>query len=102
MTNLILTADHLYVDTPKQPRVGPVGRVAAGYLQHRAPSRPLAFPIDSIKVIEAPEQNRVYVEAPGIQSVGRTNVHVGRPAQLSGRDQLRNMVAMFGRDKKPA
>jgi hypothetical protein len=97
MVNVIVTPTGYYVDTPSVQRVGPMARLAGGWLDRSGMTTPYVIPRDTAAVAE-PRPNRIVIQAPSVPTVtARTDGYVGRPADLSAGDQLRNLGRMFRR-----
>ncbi len=97
MVNVVQTASGYYVDTPSVERVGPFARVAGRVLDTSGMSTPFQMPVGTAS-IEEPRPNRLVISAPSQPLVmARTDGFVGRPADLSAGDQLRNLTSFFRR-----
>lgn len=78
-----------YVDTPSIERVGPVASLAGRVLDRTGASTPRRLESEAITVRRV-APNKVQLAAPDVQVTARTDGFVGRPSQLSAKDQLRN------------
>jgi hypothetical protein len=86
----------IYVDTPSVERVGPVAGVAGRVLDQSGLSQPYYYTPQQVQVGPQPQENRVQYVVPGMQVRARTDGYVGRPADLSTRDQLRQLGGSSG------
>jgi hypothetical protein len=89
MVNVRVTPQNVYFDTPNVERIGPVASAAGMALDRSGLATPRVYGRDQVQMI--PVANRVNILAPGLEARGRTDQYVGRPSDLSARDQLRNL-----------
>lgn len=88
--NIRYSADQIFIDTPAVSAVGPVGRLAQRGLAAARLDQPVVVPMPAAR----PAFNQPFtVQTPQGQLTIKPNltVHVGRPADLSGREQVSNM-----------
>lgn len=78
----------VYVDKPKIPRLGPVAKVIGNLGDRVGTFTPARYENASIQVNPAAGRVRIATDDGLINA--RSDVHVGRSADLSPRDQLRN------------
>jgi len=96
MVNVRVGSDNIYVDTPKVSAVGPLARLAQGALANRRLDEPQVIPRTALGHIPTAEEPRVDFSI-GDLAISTRPGHVGRPSELSPREQLRNLINMARR-----
>ena len=88
--NIRYSANQIYLDTPSVSAVGPVARLAQRGLAAARLDQPVVVPMPTTQ----PSFKQPFtVQTPqgALTIKPNPSVHIGRPAELSGRDQVRNM-----------
>lgn len=84
------------LDTPSVARVGPVASAAGFFLDRSGLSTPRAVPRNEVSFREYPQRSRVEFQFPdGSMAIGKTDVKIGRPADLSSLDQWRHFKSVL-------
>lgn len=97
MVNIVQTPQYIYVDTPRVSHVGPVASLAGSLLRGSGMTAPMSAPLANVQLTPT-SANRLAIHGPTLPAIqARTNGFVGRPSDLSGIDQIRNLGRMFRR-----
>jgi hypothetical protein len=90
--------EDVYLDTPKVERVGPVASVAGFFLDRSGLSTPREIPRSQVTVREFPQRERIEFQFPdGSRAIGKTDIKIGRPSDLSAKEQWKHFKSVLRR-----